>query len=356
MSGGVDSSVAAALLKEQGYRVTGVTMKIWGGQEPPGTPASHGCYGPGERDDIDDAREVARILGIPFHVFDLTEEYRTEVLNYFCSEYLSGRTPNPCLKCNRTVKFGALLRRVEQSGIEFDYFATGHYAMVEHDKLSGCHILKKAHDLTKDQSYFIASLSQEQLARVMFPLGSLTKTDVRKLAAGFGLPVERKAESQDFFTGELSALLPASAPGPILDRAGRVLGEHRGISYFTIGQRRGLGLSSAKPLFVVDIETEINAIIVGRKEELYSAEFIASGMNWIAIDKPSKPIIVKARIRYRHHEAEALLSPMCGNTVSVHFKKPQMSITPGQAVVFYDGDVVLGAGTIERSCPHCHSD
>lgn len=349
MSGGVDSSVAAALLKEQGYHVAGVTMKIWGGVESPGEVSRHGCYGPGEDEDIRDAREVADVLGIPFHVFDLQEEYRTEVLDYFCGEYLAGRTPNPCLKCNRTVKFGVLLRRVQESGIEFDYFATGHYARVEHNEVSGRYWLKKARDLNKDQTYFIASLSQEQLARVLFPLGDLTKAEVRKLATGFGLPVEKKAESQDFFEGDYSSLLPAATPGPVLDKAGKVVGEHRGISFYTIGQRRGLGLSATEPLFVVDIDAESNTLVVGRKDELHSDELIASGLNWIAIEKLSEPIEVKARIRYRHREAEAVVTASSADKVHVRFREPQMAITPGQTVVFYDGETVVGAGTIERN-------
>ena len=355
MSGGVDSAVAAALLKEKGYQVSGVTMQIWGGEASIEEGKHHACYGPGEAEDIEDARKVAAILDIPFHVIDLRQEYKSEVLDYYCQEYLSGRTPNPCLKCNRTVKFGALLKKTRDSGIEFDYFATGHYARVEYDGESGRHVLKKAKDLSKDQSYFLAGLSQEQIGRSLFPLGEYTKSQVRKIAADFGLPVDDKPESQDFIAGGYRSLITAGAPGPILDKQGKTLGEHKGIPFYTIGQRKGLGISFAEPQYVIGIDSEKNAVIVGNGEELYSDEFTASGMNWIAIEPPeqpfgyaqSKPVEVKARIRYRHQEAGATVTPIGEGRVLVKFGKSQPAITPGQTVVFYDGDTVLGGGTIE---------
>ena len=349
MSGGVDSSVAAALLKAQGYEVTGAIMSIWEGTESAGESVRHGCYGPGEAEDIADARRVAEILDIPFHIVDLKDEYKSEVLDYFCLEYLLGRTPNPCLRCNNSLKFGALARRVEESGIEFDYFATGHYARKEYNETVGRYLLRKAADLNKDQTYFIASLFQEQIARALFPVGDYTKAEVRKLAADFGLPVTEKVESQDFVAGGYSSLLPAALVGPILDRTGNVLGEHRGISSYTIGQRRGLGIPTKTPVFVVDIDPARNAVIVGEKEDLYQDELTAAGLNWIAIGRLSEPIEVKARIRYRHQEAPAIVTPLSRDRVHVKFKEPQMSITPGQAVVFYQGDIVMGAGTIERN-------
>ncbi len=350
MSGGVDSSVAAALLKEQGYQVTGVMMKIWDGPDSSeaGENARHGCYGPGEAGDIADAEKVARIIDIPFYVFDLTEEYKAEVLKYFRLEYLAGKTPNPCVRCNRSLKFGALVRRIEHSGIDFDYLATGHYARTGYDEVKQRHLLKKARDPDKDQSYFIAMLSQEQLARAIFPIGEYTKTEVRKLAADFGLNVAAKAESQDFVTGGYSSLLPETPPGPIMDKSGNVLGEHPRNSTYTIGQRRGLGLSSHDPLFVIDIEPEQNAVIVGGREDLYNDELIASELNWVSIVAPSKPIRIEARLRHRHKEARAELTPLSEGKVRVKFVQPQMAITPGQTVVFYQGDIVLGAGTIEK--------
>lgn len=348
MSGGVDSSVAAALLKEKGYQVTGVTMKIWGGEVPLEEEPHHACYGPGEAQDIEDARKVAQMLDIPFHIIDLKQAYQTEVLDYYCREYIAGRTPNPCLRCNRTVKFGALLEKAWQSGIEFDYFATGHYARVEYNQKKHRYLLKKAADLSKDQSYFLSSLSQEQLGQALFPLGDYTKSEVRKIAADFGLEVHDKPESQDFIAGGYRSLVGVSQPGPILDRQGNTLGEHKGISHYTIGQRKGLGISTPEPSYVIDIDPEKNAIIIGSKEDLYQDQLIASGLNWIAIEKLTEPIEVKARIRYRHPEAEAKVTPLDGDKVYVKFNQPQPAITPGQAVVFYQGDTVVGGGTIER--------
>jgi len=347
MSGGVDSSVAAALLKEQGYEVHGVTMKIWDGKAIPGQVLRHGCYGPGEEDDIEDARRVAQTLDIPFHVFDLTPEYQAEVLDYFCHEYLTGRTPNPCLKCNRKIKFDALLKKAQDSGLDFDYFATGHYARVEYDMSKHRYLLKKARDQNKDQSYFIASLSQEQLGHSLFPIGDYTKEEVRKMAADFGLKVSNKSESQDFIAGGYSSLLPPSPPGDILDKEGNILGEHRGISFYTIGQRKGLGISAREPLYVTGIDPTRNAVIVGRKEEVYRDELIATDLNWIAMERLEEPARMKARIRYLHREAEAMVTPLANEEYYVKFTEPQMAITPGQAVVFYDGDIVVGSGTID---------
>ncbi|MFC2072743.1 tRNA 2-thiouridine(34) synthase MnmA [Chloroflexota bacterium] len=349
MSGGVDSSVAAALLKEQGYQVSGITMKIWGGEDLPAEGMRHGCYGPGEEEDIEDARKVAQTLGIDFYVFDLRQEYKAEVLDYFCHEYLSGRTPNPCLRCNGKVKFDALLRKTQDSGIGFDYVATGHYARVEYNKSKHRYLLKKARELSKDQSYFISSLSQEQLSRSLFPIGNYTKEEVRNMASDFRLSVSNKQESQDFTTGGYSSLVEAAPPGPILDKQKNILGEHRGIPFYTIGQRKGLGVSAREPLYVTDIDPAKNTIIVGSKEEVYRDELIASGLNWIAIEELERPTKVKARIRHLHQESEAIVTPLNDDKVYVKFNEPQMAITPGQAVVFYHGDVVIGAGTIERA-------
>ncbi len=350
MSGGVDSSVAAALLKEEGYAVIGVTMKIWEGEAFRGEIRRHGCYGPGEERDIEDARRVAGILGVPFHVLDLKREYKSQVLDYLCREYLSGRTPNPCIRCNRWVKFEALGKKVRDSGIKFDYFATGHYAQVEYDKSKFRYLLKKGKDLTKDQSYFLFNLSQEQLGHTLFPLGNYTKEEVRGISQALGLGASNKPESQNFITGGYFQLVAAeSKPGPILDRQGNALGQHQGIPFYTVGQRRGLGVSVGERLYVVAIEQERNAIVVGTKKEVYEDELIASDLNWIAVERLWQPVEVKAKIRYLHKEAEAEITPLDGGKVRLKFKEPQMAIAPGQAVVFYDRDVVMGGGKIERA-------
>ncbi|MDD4858604.1 MAG: tRNA 2-thiouridine(34) synthase MnmA [Dehalococcoidales bacterium] len=350
MSGGVDSSVAAALLKEQGYQVTGVTMKIWDGTEVSGGGAHHGCYGPEEPYDIEDARRVAESLNIPFHVIDLTKEYKTTILDYFCQEYLSGRTPNPCVKCNHQIKFHALIEKARDSGLEFDFVASGHYARVEYDPAQNRYLLKQAKDLSKDQSYFLYRLSQEQLSRLMLPLGGYTKTEVRAMAARFGLQVADKPDSQNFISGDYAEMMQGEArPGPVLDKDGNILGQHRGLPFYTVGQRQGLGIAAPEPLYVTAIDAKRNAIVVGGKDDTYERELTAAGVTWSAIARPEQPITVNAKIRYRHPGAEALVTPLDGDRVSVVFAPPQMAITPGQSIVFYDGDTVLGGGTIEQA-------
>lgn len=349
MSGGVDSSVAAALLKEKGYQVVGVTMKIWGGDIHIETKSgSHACYGPCEVEDIKDAQKVAERLNIPIYIFDLRKEYEVNVLDYFRKEYLSGKTPNPCVRCNEMVKFGALIQKTKGSGIEFDYFATGHYVRVEYDNERSRYLLKKARDLRKDQSYFLYALSQKQLGKCLFPLGELTKEEVRQKASNLELSVRDKPESQDFIAGDYSSLLDSPLkPGPILNEEGEVLGIHKGIQFYTVGQRRGLGIAVGKSLYVTRIDKEKNTIEVGPEEALYKNELIASGLNWIAIEELKEPIKVTTKIRYLHKGSEAKLTPRDNRRVYVKFKKPQRAITPGQAVVFYDRDIVIGGGTIE---------
>jgi len=347
MSGGVDSSVAAALLKQRGYVVIGATMRIWGEETVPGEVGHRGCYGPDRETEVEDARRVAEVLGIPFHVLDLKKEFKSQVLDYSRREYLSGRTPNPCVRCNREVKFDALGEKARAKGIEFDYFATGHYARVEYDQGRHRHLLKKGRDSSKDQSYFLFSLSQKQLGRTLFPVGEHTKEEVREMASSFGLNINDKRESQDFIAAGYASLMTGDGqPGPIVDKQGNVLGRHEGIPFYTIGQRKGLGISAAEPLYVVDIDAQRNTIVAGSKEELCGTELIASDLNWIA-DRPTQPIRAKARIRYLHREAAAIITPLNDGRVSVKFEQEQTAITPGQAVVFYDGEVVVGGGTIE---------
>jgi tRNA-specific 2-thiouridylase len=349
MSGGVDSSVAAALLKEQGYNVTGVTMKIWDGKTTAQRSTQHGCYGSGEEEDIEDARKVALNLNIPFHVFDLTREYQSGVLDYFCSEYLSGRTPNPCIRCNPNIKFGALVDKARLSGIEFDFIVSGHYAMVEFDETTRRYLLKKAKDLTKDQTYFLAFLSQQQLSRLMLPLGDYTKVEVREMAKRFGLPVASKPDSQNFVCGDYTSVINAeSNPGPILDNNGNVMGQHRGLQFYTIGQRKGLEISAKIPLYVSALDPARNTVTLGTKEDLYLNEFIVSGLNWIAISELQQTMIANVKIRSSHREAEAILTPVGNGNVKLKFKECQFAITPGQAAVFYQDDVVIGGGIIKN--------
>ncbi len=339
MSGGTDSSVAAALLKQEGHEVFGVTMKLTDGGS--------------NQNAVDDAGRVAEKLGIPHYVIDLRDIFYRVIITDFCREYSLGHTPNPCVPCNRYIKFGVLRERAKKLGAEF--FATGHYARIEEDK-SGKYLLKKGKDRSKDQSYFLYQLKQEQLSNTLFPIGNLTKSTVRKIASEIKLPIANRPESQEicFITGndyigflkEHAPTLPP--PGPIIDRKGDTLGQHEGIAFYTVGQRKGLGITANKPLYVTAIEPEKNAVIVGTKKQTYSDVLIADNLNWIAIAKPEKPIKLKASIRYRHEEAEAVISPRHGETYYVKFTEPQMAITPGQSVVFYDGDTVIGGGKIIR--------
>jgi tRNA-uridine 2-sulfurtransferase len=350
MSGGVDSSVAAALLKQHGCRVTGVTMKIWDGSLAAEPGQRHGCYGPGEAEDIEDARKVAQMLDIPFHVIDLTREYRTEVLNYFSDEYLSGQTPNPCVRCNPAIKFGALIDKARQSGLNFDFIASGHYARVEYDETRQRYLLKKAADLSKDQTYFLAFLSREQLGHLIFPLGNYTKAEARELARRFGLAVAAKPDSQNFYCGDYASLIAGSAkPGLIIDKNKNVLGQHRGIQSYTIGQHKGMGIASQTPLYVMALDAAANTVTVGFKEDLYKKEFVASSLNWLSFENLEQPLTVKVKIRSSHKEAEALVTPMTSGKVSVVFDIAQSAITPGQAAVFYYKDEVAGAGIIQQS-------
>ncbi len=346
MSGGVDSSVAAALLKEDGYQVIGMTMQIWPSDTvAEATDGFGGCCGAGA---VADAKRVAHELGIPHYVVNLKDVFEREVIADFCREYNLGRTPNPCIRCNRFVKFDALLHKANQ--LDAGFVATGHYARIEKRGTDGRHLLRKGIDRKKDQSYFLYSLTQGQLKNILFPLGELTKERVRQIAGELGLPVANKAESQEIcfipdsdyprFVREY--LADAAEPGPVLDRQGNILGEHRGVIAYTVGQRRGLGISASEPLYVVAIDRERNAVIVGNKEEVYRTELTAADLNWISVEAPQQPIRLKTRIRYLHQEADSVVTPLEENRAQVRFAEPQMAITPGQAAVFYDGDDVVG--------------
>jgi len=351
MSGGVDSSIAAAILKQKGHQVCGIFMKIWKeknhcGQEPVG---KHACYGPGEQEDIRDAEATAKKLDIPFYVFDLTDEYETEVLDYFRNEYKEGRTPNPCIICNKKIKFGKLSKRAKESNVVFDYLATGHYVGHYYDKERNRYILKRAVDKSKDQSYFLYGLSQKQLSCSLFPLGSLFKKDVRNKAHELGLRIYNRPESQDFFSGDYNSLIPETRnSGPILNRKGIQLGKHSGIHNFTVGQRKGIGLSAAKPFYVIEIDRSRNALIVGSEEEVYQSQLKASYVNWIAINELKSEMEALAKIRYHHPGTHCSLIPDERGEVIIEFKEPQRAVAPGQSVVFYIGETVLGGGVIKN--------
>ncbi len=346
MSGGVDSSVTAALLKEEGYEVVGITMQIWpkGGVERFG-----GCCG---LEAIEDAKRVANRLDIPHYVLNFREAFQEKVITNFCEEYQKGRTPNPCIRCNQYIKFDALLKKAKKLGA--DYIATGHYARIEYDQDEKRYLLKKGIDRKKDQSYVLYVMSQQQLKHTLMPLGNFTKEKVRQIARKLDLPVASRPESQeicfipdDDYPKFLQKYLPEAArPGPIVNKEGEVIGKHQGIIFYTIGQRRGIGIAAKEPLYVVAIDKENNTVVVGRREDGYSDELVAKNINFIGIEKPNRSIRAEVKVRYLHKPVWATVIPLKKREVKVKFDKPQWAITPGQAVVFYDKDTVLGGGTI----------
>ncbi len=342
MSGGVDSCVSAYLLKEQGYDVIGVHMQVW-------TDTSHedGCC---SLSSVEDARRVANLVGIPFYVFNMKEEFQKYVIEYFVKEYESGRTPNPCIACNRYVKFGALLEKARSMNI--DFVATGHYAKME--KTDSRFLLKKSKDESKDQTYVLYNLTQEQLSKTIFPLGEYIKEDVRNIAKELGFSVASKPDSQEIcfvtdndhsrFIKEHTGKEPK--PGEFVDTDGNVLGLHEGITKYTIGQRRGLGVVTGKPMFVLDIDVQNNQVILGDNEDLFTDEIVAHDLNWISMEKIEEPIEIKAKIRYKATESDAVVTPISDTEVIVKFKEKQRAPTSGQSVVFYDEDTVVGGGII----------
>jgi tRNA-specific 2-thiouridylase len=332
LSGGVDSSAAALLLKEAAYEVMGIHMRLW--DSPQSDYQAHRV------------ENICRILGIPYHQVDLQKEFELCVVDYFCREYRQGRTPNPCVACNQHVKFGLLLDKALSLGA--DYLATGHYARVEHS--GDGHRLLKAANTGGDQSYFLYTLTQEKLGHVLFPLGEYSRDEVKQMAKQAGLPTATKPSQDICFIsqknyGTFLSQRFSTQPGDIVDTRGRKLGQHRGIAFYTIGQRHGLGLASGKPLYVIRIEPESNRIVVGQEKELYSQKLAARKLNWISGKAPREPVTAKAKIRYKSKEAEADLFFRNGY-VDVHFARPQKAITPGQAVVFYNAGELLGGGII----------
>ena len=348
MSGGIDSSVAALLLRDAGHEVVGVTMSIWREGNPfSGELRKNACFGPNEEEDIAEARRVSQLLGIEYHVLDCAAQYERIVLEDFRNEYLAGRTPNPCIWCNSLIKFGALPKIARESGIAFDRFATGHYARIEH--ADGRYLLKQAVDRRKDQTYFLYRLTQEQLSEVLFPLGALSKHEARDLCLEHGFFTEDKDESQDFYSGDYSDLLQTEPrKGPIVDREGTVLGEHDGYWNYTIGQRRGLKIAAERPLYVIALQAEKNEVVVGHLEETFKDALEAERMNWIGIRSLEGPMEVQAKIRSTGSAKPAIIEPK-GDHVAVRFAQPQKAVTPGQSVVFYQDETVLGGGVI-RDC------
>jgi len=350
MSGGVDSSLAAALLKRSGYGVIGVTFKMWPKEEC-GSSVGRSCC---NLEAITRARAVAGDLKIPYYVLDLSAEFKRDVIDYFCEEYLRGSTPNPCVICNDKIKFTLLREKARALGA--DLIATGHYVKAPFDRKRKRFVIKEGRDKAKDQSYVLFGLSQDQLAHALFPLGDLTKDKTRVLAKRLRLKAYDAVESQDIcfvqdahygdYIRKKTGV--AFGEGDIVDKDGKVLGRHKGIPFYTIGQRRGMGIAYSEPLYVTGIDIGNNRIIVGTKKDVLKRGLIAHRLNWVAISGIDKPLKVKAKIRYNHKKAPAVVTPIGVDLVRVDFDEPQEAPTPGQAVVFYERDVVLGGGWIRE--------
>jgi tRNA-specific 2-thiouridylase len=349
MSGGVDSSVAAVLLKEQGYEVIGVTLVLL--PRDLDSDRADACCG---AQAVEDARAVCHQLDIRFHAVNRRQRFRKAVIDYFCDEYVAGRTPNPCLVCNRDLKFPELLRLAQM--LDADYVATGHYAGIEKGDGDGFRLLKGL-DEAKEQSYFLFTLTQEMLSKIIFPLGEMTKEDVRKLSGELGLKVHGKPESQEVcFVAEnryesfIKKWIPEKLrPGPIYDTAGNKIGQHKGVPLYTIGQRRGMGIANEKPLYVLSINADDNTIVAGPDDELLKAELTGKDAAWVSGQAPTEAIRAEVKIRYNHPGSKAVVAPLEAGRVKVAFDQPERAITPGQAAVFYQGDVVLGGAWIESS-------
>ncbi|CAI8056872.1 tRNA-specific 2-thiouridylase MnmA [Geodia barretti] len=350
MSGGVDSSVAALLLHQEGYEVIGVTMKLYDIDQADLPDYYRGCC---TIDDVEDARAVCRILGVPHYVLNVQREFRTFVIDYFQSEYESGRTPHPCIACNDKIKFSFLAQRAQL--MNATHVATGHYARIVAGG-SGAWELLRGVDAGKDQSYVLFGMRQDQLASTLMPIGHYPKDDIRRLASDANFPNADKPDSQDICfipTGDYREFLRQRTdehPGDIVDPAGNVLGQHEGIQYFTVGQRRGLGLSGGPPRFVIRLEPDTRQVVVGSEEQLYGDSFYADPVSWVSGVPPTGELSVTVKIRYKFAEAPATVTPV-GSGAVVRFHNPQRAITPGQAAVFYQGDSVLGGGVIAGGIP-----
>lgn len=350
LSGGVDSAVTAAGLLRAGHEVCAVTMQFWTGKLKFHASKRAACFGPGEAEDIETARAVAAFLGIPHKVIPLAGEYEARVLDYYRAEYLAGRTPNPCVVCNALIKFGALWDALESAGVKCDLLAMGHYARVEYDAPAKIFRLRRGIDPSKDQSYFLHRLNQRQLARILLPLGPRLKRDVIAEAKKMKIPrVTEKKESQDFIeSADHGPLFEGQnvPPGKIIDTRGRQLGSHRGLIHYTVGQRDGLGVSAGERMYVKEISTGDNAIVIGKRSELLAAAALIKDINWISGSPPSKEFSCVVRLRYRHGGVQSKVTLMEKDRAKILFEEAQFAVTPGQAAVFYRGDEVLGGGWI----------
>ncbi|HEY6806302.1 MAG TPA: tRNA 2-thiouridine(34) synthase MnmA [Pyrinomonadaceae bacterium] len=362
MSGGVDSSAAAAILKDQGHELVGFTMQLWDQRrginlDENGDPLPSRCC---SLDDVYDARRVAEELDFPFYVLNLERDFERDVVQPFVNSYLSGETPIPCVSCNSRLKFASLDRLAVSLGCE--KVATGHYARVEFDPITKRYKLLRGHNHQKDQSYFLWELTQEQLSRALFPLGEMSKPEARDAARNHGLAIAEKKESQEIcfvpdgdYAGFIDRYLEVEdatdrlpGAGEIVDTRGKVIGQHGGIQRYTIGQRRGIGIADERPLYVISLDAEKNRVVVGGQDDLLSNEFTAAGVNWILFDEPTGPVRADVRVRYRHNAEPATITSQPNGRVRVVFDEPQRAITPGQATVFYRGDEVVGGGWIVK--------
>ena len=348
MSGGVDSSVAAYLTKEMGFEATGITLKLFDNEDI-GEKKEKACC---SLDDIEDARNVCYNIGIPYYVYNFKDSFKENVISRFINAYENGTTPNPCIDCNRYIKFEKLVQRAEE--LEFDYVVTGHYAIIEYNKETGRYLLKKSTDITKDQSYVLYSLTQKQLSKTLFPLGDMTKENVRKLAEELNLINANKHDSQDIcfvpdgdYAKFIEQYTGKTYPnGDFVDEDGNVLGEHKGIIRYTVGQRKGLGLALPRPMYVKEKDLKNNKVVLCENDRLFSKELYATNINLISYEKITEPLRIKARVRYNQAEQDATVEQIDENTIHVVFDEPQRAISKGQAVVLYDGDYVVGGGTI----------
>lgn len=347
MSGGVDSSVAAYLLKKQGYDVIGITMKLWQGDKEY-EEKEGGCC---SLSSVEDARRVCEKLDIPFYVLNFKDSFKENVVKYFVQEYIDGKTPNPCIACNKHLKFDELLRKAR--GIGAEYVATGHYAKIE--ERDGRYLLIRSDDDRKDQTYALYNFTQDQLAHTLMPCGEFTKDKIREIAKEIGLAVHNKKDSEEIcFIPDnnhgrfIKEERPDDVkPGNFVDTKGNILGQHKGIVYYTIGQRKGLGLALGKPVFVIDIRPKTNEVVIGSEENIFKTDLVAKDVNFIPFDELKSEMKVQAKVRYAAKPADAVIRPLPGGKVKVSFTEKQRAITKGQSVVFYDGEIVVGGGIIE---------